>query len=58
MSKSYFTPDGTYGDATDVAVIDTTNWTESDWERVEECSDSDRRDIAVIFDMYRSGEWS
>lgn len=54
----FFTPDGTYGDASDVAIIDTANWTDKDWERVEECSDNDRRDIASIINDFRSGLWS
>ena len=56
--KHYFTTDGTYGDASELAIIDTTNWNESDWERVEECSENDRRDIACIIDKFRSGVWA
>jgi hypothetical protein len=53
--KHYFTPDGTYGDASDLAIISTTNWTDKDWWRVEECTDNDRYDIASIIDDFRSG---
>ena len=42
MSNTYFTQDGTYGDAEDILVVDTTNWTEDDWERVGEVPDSIR----------------
>lgn len=56
--KHYFTSDGTYGNASDLAVIDTSNWKESDWERVEDCSDNDRQDIADIIDKFRSGVWA
>jgi hypothetical protein len=55
--KHYFTPDGTYGDASDLSIIDTANWVERDWERIEECGDNDRLDIARIIDAFRSGKW-
>lgn len=55
--KHYFTPDGTYGGASELAIIDTTNWTDKDWWRVEECADNDRYDIADIIDHFRSGRW-
>lgn len=55
--KHYFSPDGNYGSANDLAVIDTTNWTDKDWERVEECNDNDRLDIARIIDDFRTEKW-
>lgn len=56
--KHYFTSDGTFGDASDILIVDTSNWTESDWSRIDECSDNDRKDIADIIDAFRSGRWS
>jgi hypothetical protein len=55
--RHYFSPDGNYGSADDLVVIDTTNWEESDWERVENCTDSDRSVIARIIDGFRTGGW-
>ena len=56
--KSFFTEEGTYGSAKELVIIDTTNWTSEDWHRVEECSDAERKDIALIIDKFRSGLWS
>jgi len=42
----YFTEDGTYGDASSLSVFNTENWTETDWQAIEESSDSDRVAIA------------
>ena len=52
--KHYFSPDGNYGSANDLMVIDTTNWTDKDWERIEECNDNDRLDIASIINSQHS----
>jgi hypothetical protein len=48
MSKHYFTNDGTYGSACagDFEVIDTTHWTETDWQTIEKAGDNDRLDLA------------
>jgi hypothetical protein len=56
--KSFFTEEGTYGSAGELAILDTANWTSEDWHRVEECSDAERRVIAEIITKFRSGEWS
>lgn len=42
----YFTTDGTFGDATELILVDTTNWTEEDWDLIDDCSDSERQDVA------------
>lgn len=44
---TYFASDGSYGDADDLITIDTSGWTEADWEKIEEASDSDRGAIAI-----------
>jgi hypothetical protein len=48
MSKHFFTADGTFGSACegDFEVIDTTQWTEKDWELIELAGDNDRLDLA------------
>jgi hypothetical protein len=56
--KSFFTEEGTYGSAGELAILDTSTWTSEDWHRVEECSDAERRVIAEIITKFRSGEWS
>jgi len=43
---TYFTSDGNYGDAKDVTVIDTSEWSETDWAHVESERDSNRVFIA------------
>ena len=44
---SYFASDGSFG-STDqlIIVMDTTNWTEQDWQDIEEASDSERASVA------------
>jgi hypothetical protein len=42
----YFAPDGIFGDATELILVDTTNWTEEDWFLIEDCAPSERQDIA------------
>jgi len=46
MTLHYFAEDGSYGDASNLEVIDTSEWTEKEWEEVEEASDSTRVYIA------------
>ena len=48
MSKYFFTADGTFWSACpgDFEVIDTTHWTDKDWELIELAGDNDRLDLA------------
>ncbi len=46
MSRKYFTADGSYGDATDMLVIDTDLFTQEDWDEIDNASDSERSDLA------------
>lgn len=46
MSKHYFASDGSYGDGEDILVIDTDQWTDEDWQEVEEATDLYRREVA------------
>lgn len=41
-SAHFFTEDGTYGSVDGMEILDTTNWTVEDWERIDECGDSSR----------------
>jgi hypothetical protein len=36
MGKTFFSKDGSYGDAAGLIVIDTTNWTIEDWNYVND----------------------
>lgn len=42
MSKTYFSIDGSYGDAKDLIILDTSSWDEETWEIIGQLSDSDR----------------
>jgi hypothetical protein len=39
---TYFASDGSYGDATGLVVVDTSKWTEEQWQMIEETSDGFR----------------
>ena len=41
-SLSYFAKDGNYGDANGIIVVDTSEWTDSDFEMLDGVSDWDR----------------
>lgn len=45
---SYFAPDGNYGDASGMTVIETTHWSEVDWAILDAASDSYRPDVARL----------
>ena len=40
--KHYFALDGSYGDATEILIVDTSLWTEQDWTYVSEGDDMGR----------------
>lgn len=41
-SITYFAKDGNYGDAAGVTIIDTSDWTDSDFEMLDGVSDENR----------------
>lgn len=43
----YFTEDGSYGSAKRLVRIVTTDWSDDDWQQVEEATDSERRSVAI-----------
>lgn len=43
---SYFAADGNYGSADNLALVDTDEWTNEDWQDVDEAGDNDRLDVA------------
>lgn len=44
MTKHYFAADGNYGDADGLMIVDTSAWTEEDWEEIEALGDLGRID--------------
>ena len=45
LKDTYFAADGSYGHH--FLVINTDKWTEADWHKIENCSDSERIKIAI-----------
>lgn len=42
VSLSYFAADGNFGDADKITIIDTTTWTEDDWDMIDQAQDHER----------------
>lgn len=42
----YFAGDGNYGDATEIVIVHTDDWTNEDWDKVMDASDNQRAQIA------------
>lgn len=54
MSNSYFALDGSYGDATEILIVDTDDWTPEEWDAIYYATLDDRSDMAQqIIDKYR-----
>ena len=55
MSKSYFSEDGNYGDATHLAIVDNDLIPEVVWEWIDWCHDSTRYEIAraIVVNDYK-----
>lgn len=45
---TYISSDGNYGSTEEIAIVDTSEWTEDDWARLDEVSDWDRPALAVV----------
>jgi hypothetical protein len=43
----YFAQDGGYGTATNLRILDTSEWTIKDWEKIENATDADRVIVAL-----------
>ena len=53
---AYFAVDGSYGDATEILVVDVTEWTDEDWnEGIEYASDMTRTTAAKEIAAKRGG---
>ena len=53
MSSTYFAGDGSYGDAESLIIIDTSDWTDDDWDMVTYARDTDRAEIAASIAAHR-----
>jgi hypothetical protein len=53
MSSTYFAKDGSYGKSSGMIVVDTAEWTEEDWEQVENAYDDER--VEVAHSVHRKG---
>lgn len=47
QQKTYFAKDGSFGDARGLVVLDTSNWTEADWDMIHNLNDNERVYAAV-----------
>ena len=50
QNVAYFASDGSYGDADGIVLIDTSNWTEREWEEIDGMTDSERYDFALALE--------
>jgi hypothetical protein len=46
-TTTYFALDGNYGDADGIVIVDTSTWSEEDWQAIDEAGDSDRASVAL-----------
>ena len=53
---SYFALDGNYGDASGLTIIDTTDWTDADFDFVDAVDDESRPDFARLVSEWITGE--
>lgn len=47
MSVTFFSRDGSYGDAAGLTMLDTRHWSQADWERVKNATDDERLTVAL-----------
>ena len=49
--RHYFAKDGSFGEDPDILIVDTSDWTDDDWERIEDAADYDRVHVARAIAM-------
>jgi predicted RNA-binding Zn-ribbon protein involved in translation (DUF1610 family) len=49
MSRIFVTSDGTWGDAEDLRIFDTTNWTDEQFEEFDNANDNSKLELAEEF---------
>lgn len=55
-TMSYFAVDGNYGSADGMTLMETTHWTDMDWEIIESTSDEHRPEVArALTESYEPG---
>jgi len=54
-TKFYFTADGSFGPLENDSIVDVKNFTKTDWERIEQCCDSQRQELAQFIEEKRRG---
>lgn len=42
----YFAVDGNYGSADGIVIVETSDWSEDDWQAIEDAGDRDRASVA------------
>lgn len=52
----YFAEDGSFGSATGIEILDTSGWTEADWERIDTARDDSRALVARMIANEKRGE--
>lgn len=48
LALTYFAKDGSYGSADGITVMETSLWSELDWQLIDECSDEQRITVARL----------
>lgn len=56
MRDLWVTEDGTYG-TSNIVLVDTSKWTDGDWEKLEDAGDSERMEVAVAISEKHGGEY-
>jgi hypothetical protein len=46
VGTTYFAIDGNYGDADGIVIVETSEWSEDDWQAIENAGDADRASVA------------
>lgn len=53
---TYFTADGSYGDAKDFTVIDTSDWSQTDWDHIKSERSNNRVFVARMISFTKEVE--
>ena len=53
MPLHYFAADGNFGNADELVIVDTSDWVEEDWERMEEAYDFQKPYVASSIRAYK-----
>jgi hypothetical protein len=56
MKDLWVSDEGTYG-SNQIVLVDTTGWTDADWEKLEDAGDPERMEVAVSIAEKHGGEY-